>query len=43
MTPTSYLEKYCRINDRRKNLYRKVFDKYKTKSEKEDFIDAKVF
>ena len=42
MTPATYLSRYCRVNDRRKALYRRVFDKAKTKSEKEDFVDLKV-
>lgn len=43
MTPTHYVENYCRINDRRKTLYRKVFDKYKLKNDKEEWIDSKLF
>lgn len=39
MEPTYYLIHYCKINDRRKNFYKKVFDKYKIKAEKEDYID----
>lgn len=42
MTPSTYLEKYCKVNDRRKNLYKRIFDKYKIKNDKEDFIDMKV-
>ena len=42
MTPATYLARYCRVNDRRKALYRRVFDKAKTKSEKEDFVDLRV-
>lgn len=42
MTPAYYLEHYCKVNDRRKALYRRVFDKYKLKSEKEDYVDLKV-
>ena len=43
MTPTQYIENYCRINDRRKQLYRKVFDKFKLKADKEEWIDLKLF
>jgi hypothetical protein len=42
MTPTDYLEKYCRVNDRRKAFYRRCFDKYKLKSEQGDYLDLKV-
>jgi hypothetical protein len=45
MTPASYLEKYCRVTDRRKVLYKRVFDKYKKKAEtgqKDDYVDLKV-
>lgn len=42
MTPSNYLEKYCKVNDRRRNLYKRIFDKYKIKSDKEDYIDMKV-
>jgi hypothetical protein len=42
MTPAQYLEKFCRLNDRRRTLYRKLFDKYKIKSDKEDYINLKV-
>jgi hypothetical protein len=42
MEPTYYLIHYCKINDRRKNFYKKVFDKYKIKAEKEDYIDLAV-
>lgn len=43
MTPSHYIENYCRINDRRKQLYRKVFDKFKVKGEKEEWLDLKLF
>ncbi|CAF0727855.1 unnamed protein product [Brachionus calyciflorus] len=43
MTPANYLERYCKVNDRRKTLYKRVFDKYKIKNEKEDFVDLKTF
>jgi hypothetical protein len=42
MTPVDYLSRYCRVNERRKALYRKVFDKYKKKSDKDDYVDLKV-
>ena len=42
MTPTDYLEKYCRVYDRRKAFYRRCFDKYKLKSEQGDYLDLKV-
>ena len=42
MTPAAYLSRYCRVNDRRKNLYRRVFDKSKIKSERESYVDVKV-
>jgi hypothetical protein len=29
LTPSEYLEKYCRVNNRRHTLYKRVFDKYK--------------
>lgn len=29
LTPTEYLEKYCRVNNRRHTMYKRVFDKYK--------------
>ena len=29
LTPTDYLEKYCRVNNRRHTLYKRVFDKHK--------------
>ncbi len=29
ITPSEYLEKYCRVNNRRHTLYKRVFDKYK--------------
>ncbi len=31
MTPAQYIENFCRIIDRRKRFYKKVFDKYKMK------------
>ncbi len=43
MTPSNYIENYCRINDRRKVLYRKVFDKYKLKADKDEWLDLKLF
>lgn len=42
MSPLNYLEKYCKVIDRRKSLYRRVFDKYKIKSEGLEFVDMKV-
>ena len=42
MTPAAYLSRYCKVNDRRKALYRRVFDKSKIKSEKESYVDLKV-
>ena len=42
MTPSAYLSRYCRVNDRRKALYKRVFDKSKIKSEKESYVDLKV-
>lgn len=42
MTPADYLSKYCRIIDRRKTLYRRVFEKYKLKAEKEDYVDLRL-
>jgi hypothetical protein len=29
ITPSEYLEKYCRVNNRRHTLYKRVFDKHK--------------
>ena len=29
LTPCEYLEKYCRVNNRRYTLYKRVFDKHK--------------
>ena len=29
LTPRDYLEKYCRVNNRRYTLYKRVFDKHK--------------
>jgi hypothetical protein len=29
MTPREYLEKFCKINNRRNLLYKRVFDKHK--------------
>lgn len=29
LTPCEYFENYCRVNNRRHTLYRRVFDKYK--------------
>ena len=29
LTPCEYLEKYCRVNNRRHTLYKRVFDKHK--------------
>lgn len=29
LTPSEYLEKYCRVNNRRYTLYKRVFDKHK--------------
>lgn len=45
MSPVTYLEKYCKVNDRRKALYRRVFDKYKKKGDqpKDDYLDLKLF
>ena len=43
MTPPHYIENYCRINDRRKVLYKKVFDKYKLKQDKEEYLDLSLF
>ncbi len=43
MTPSHYIEYHCRINERRKASYRKVFDKFKLKAEKEEWIDLKLF
>ena len=45
MTPAKYIENYCRVTDRRKALYKKIFDKNKIKTEsndKDDFIDLEV-
>jgi hypothetical protein len=42
MEPTYYLTHYCKINDRRKTFYKKIFEKYKIKLEKEDYIDFTV-
>jgi hypothetical protein len=43
MTPAHYLEKYCKVNDRRKALYRRIFDKYKKKNDQMiDYVDLKV-
>jgi hypothetical protein len=45
MTPAGYLEKFCKVTDRRKALYKRVFDKYKKKAEsgpKDDYVDLKV-
>jgi hypothetical protein len=50
MTPTSYIENFCRVNDRRKALYKKLFDRYKQKSDsllglaadKEEVLDLQV-
>lgn len=42
MEPTYYLIHYCKINDRRKTFYKKIFDKFKIKSDKEDYIDMNV-
>lgn len=42
MTPLNYIEKYCKVNDRRKTLYRKVFEKYKLKFEGDEYVDMKV-
>jgi hypothetical protein len=42
MSPPQYLENFCRVNDRRKAFYRRIFEKYKIRSEKEDYIDMKV-
>jgi hypothetical protein len=43
MTPAVYLEKYCKVTDRRKALYKRVFDKYKKKSDTgPDYVDIKV-
>lgn len=40
--PLDYLRKYCKISDRRKAFYKRVFDKLKIKHEKEDYLDASV-
>lgn len=29
MTPRAYLEKFCKVNNRRHVLYKRVFDKHK--------------
>jgi hypothetical protein len=45
MSPAKYIENYCRVSDRRKALYKKIFDKYKLKpdkDEKEEYIDLEV-
>lgn len=49
MTPTFYIENFCRVSDRRKALYKKIFDKNKIKTEtgghssdKEEFLDLPV-
>ena len=42
MEPVYYLTHYCKINDRRKSFYKKIFDRYKIKSDKEDYIDINV-
>lgn len=42
MDPVKYLEKYCKVNDRRKALYRRVFDRYKIKADGQEFLDMKV-
>jgi len=39
LTPIEYLEKYCRVNNRRHTLYKRVFDKYK---DNEGVIHVKV-
>ena len=43
MTPSYYIEHHCRINERRKALYRKIFEKFKLKAEKEEWLDLKLF
>ena len=40
MEPIHYLQHYCKINDRRKAFYKKIFERYKIKAEKDDYIDA---
>ena len=42
MDPVRYLEKHCKVNDRRKALYRRVFDRYKLKADGEEYVDMKV-
>ena len=29
LTPREYLERYCRVNNRRHTLYKRIFDKHK--------------
>jgi len=46
MTPAKYIENYCRVNDRRKAFYKKVFDKYKLKPEgmdSEEYLNLELF
>jgi len=43
LTPAQYLERYCRVTDRRKILYKRCFDKFKLKSEKHDYLNEKLF
>jgi len=42
MNPMTYLRYFCKINERRKALYKRIFDKYKLKSDKEDYVDMAV-
>ncbi len=45
MTPAQYIEQFCRVNSRRKALYKKIFDRNKLKSEGQDtqeYLDLAV-
>ena len=45
MTPSQYIEKFCRVKDRRKIFYKKVFDRNKIKPENmngDEYLDLEV-
>ena len=43
MTPAMYIEKFCRVTDRRRALYKKIFDKNKLKTDdNEEYLDLPV-
>jgi hypothetical protein len=40
MEPVHYLRTYCKLGERRRAMYRRIFEKYKTRVNKEDVLNA---